>query len=217
MMNKKMNDSHLNPIPAPIVYIVDDDEAVRDSLSMLLGSVGIVHASVPSAQALLLHQPEEDIQRLSGCIVMDIRMPGMSGMECQQRLQALGCKIPIIFVTGHGDVPMAVEAMKRGAFEFLQKPFREQELLDYIQRALQKNHLVQQGLMSAQQLKTSIESLTQREKEVMGRVIAGQANKVIAIELNLSQRTIEIHRANVMDKMQAKSLAELVRLVVTQE
>ena len=212
-----MKDTDDIPMAEPVVYIVDDDEAVRDSLSMLLDSVDIAYISYPSAQEFLQCHPEESIPSLSGCIVMDIRMPGMSGMECQQRLQALGCKIPIIFVTGHGDVPMAVEAMKRGALEFLQKPFREQELLDCIQRALQENLLVQQVLISAQQITALIESLTQREKEVMRRVIAGQANKVIAIELNLSQRTIEIHRAKVMEKMQAKSLAELVRLVVTQE
>jgi FixJ family two-component response regulator len=216
-MNNNKKDTLDTPIAEPVVYIVDDDEAVRDSLSMLLDSVSISYTSYPSAQEFLYSHPEEGIQVLSGCIVMDIRMPEMSGTECQQHLQALGCKIPIIFVTGHGDVPMAVEAMKRGALEFLQKPFREQELLDCIQRALQKNLLVQQTLISAQQVKARIESLTQREKEVMRRVIAGQANKVIAIELNLSQRTIEIHRANVMGKMLAKSLAELVRLVVTQE
>ena len=201
----------------PMVYVIDDDEAVRDALRMLLDSVGLANTLYPSAQEFLQSHLEESIRRLSGCIIMDIRMPGMSGMECQQSLQALGCEIPIIFVTGHGDVPMAVEAMKRGAMEFLQKPFREQELLDCIQRALQKNQLLQQASISAQQINLRIQSLTPREEEVMRKVISGHANKVIAIELHLSQRTIEIHRANVMEKMQAKSLAELVRLVVALE
>ena len=201
----------------PMVYIIDDDEAVRDALRMLLDSVGLANILYPSAQEFLQSHLEKNIRRLSGCIIMDIRMPGMSGMECQQSLQALGCGIPIIFVTGHGDVPMAVEAMKRGAMEFLQKPFREQELLDCIQRALQKNQLLQQASISAQQINLRIQSLTPREEEVMRKVISGHANKVIAIELHLSQRTIEIHRANVMEKMRAKSLPELVRLVVALE
>lgn len=212
-----MPDTRDAPMDKPTVYIIDDDGAVRDSLQMLLDSVGIANVLYPDAQYFLHSHPDEFFGSLCGCILMDIRMPGISGMECQQRLQALGCAMPIIFVTGHGDVPMAVEAMKRGAMEFLEKPFREQELLDCIQRALQKNQQLMQSSISAQQINLRLKSLTSREEEVMHRVIAGQANKVIAVELNLSQRTIEIHRANVMEKMQAKSLAELVRLIVTLE
>lgn len=201
----------------PIVYIVDDDDAVRDSLSLLLDTVSLPNINYPSATAFLASLQAQDISQIMGCIVMDIRMPGISGMECQQKLSALQCNLPIIFITGHGDVPMAVEAMKRGAIEFIQKPFREQELLDCIQTALQMNQQSQQDLHYTSQIKARLQVLTKREEEVMRRVIAGQANKVIANELNLSQRTIEIHRANVMEKMQAKSLAELVTMVLTQD
>ncbi|ABG40614.1 two component transcriptional regulator, LuxR family [Paraglaciecola sp. T6c] len=200
-----------------IVHIIDDDEAVLDSLSMLLDSVGVHNAIYANAQAFLNSFSSDDISMLSGCIVLDIRMPGMSGMECQQRLEALKCPLPIIFITGHGDVPMAVEAMKKGAIEFIQKPFREQVLLDCIQHALQVNRDNQQRTLHALEVEKRCQSLTERETEVMHRVIAGQANKVIASELNLSQRTVEIHRANVMDKMQVRSLAELVTLVVAKE
>jgi FixJ family two-component response regulator len=201
----------------PVVFIVDDDDAVRDSLSVLLDSVDIKNASYPSARAFLESLENKDMSKLVGCVVLDVRMPGMSGMECQQELIALECMLPIIFITGHGDVPMAVEAMKNGALEFIQKPFREQELLDCIQKALVNNQQTQQEIQYAEEIKARLQLLTKREKEVMERVIAGQANKVIASELNLSQRTIEIHRANVMEKMQAKSLAQLVTMVVTQE
>jgi FixJ family two-component response regulator len=200
----------------PIVHIVDDDDAVRDSLSMLLDSVGIANTPYSSALAFLNTLSGKDITQLAGCVVMDIRMPGMSGMECQQKLKDLQCTLPIIFITGHGDVPMAVEAMKHGALEFIQKPFREQELLDCIHKALQNHQQSQQESQYAKDIKARLALLSKRETEVMQRVIGGQANKVIAIELNLSQRTIEIHRANVMEKMQASSLAELVRMVLTQ-
>lgn len=205
------------PVEHPIVHIVDDDEAVRDSLSMLLDSVEITNTLYPNAVEFLNSLQTKDVSQLAGCVVMDIRMPGMSGMECQQKLAVLHCTLPVVFITGHGDVPMAVEAMKRGAVEFIQKPFREQELLDCIQSALRMHEELKQQLEYANQVTTRLQSLTKREAEVMHRIISGQANKVIAIELNLSQRTIEIHRANVMEKMQAKSLAELVTMVLTQE
>jgi FixJ family two-component response regulator len=201
----------------PIVHIVDDDDAVRDSLSLLLDSVDIANCNYASANSLLESLQNKDLSVLAGCVVMDVRMPGMSGIECQQELIALNCTLPIIFITGHGDVPMAVEAMKKGALEFIQKPFREQELLDCIQHALLKNQQSYHETMHVKEIASRLNLLTQREKQVMQRVIAGQANKVIATELNLSQRTIEIHRANVMEKMQANSLAQLVTMVVTQE
>lgn len=201
----------------PIVHIVDDDDAVRDSLSILLDSVDIANAGYPSAAVFLTSLERAGMSNQFGCVLLDVRMPGMSGLECQQELIALKCTLPIIFLTGHGDVPMAVEAMKNGALEFIQKPFREQELLDCIQKALLNNQQAQQELQYAKEIKTRLALLTKREKQVMQRVIAGQANKNIASELNLSQRTIEIHRANVMEKMQAKSLAQLVTMVVTQE
>ncbi|WP_158770014.1 response regulator transcription factor [Paraglaciecola sp. L1A13] len=200
-----------------VVHIIDDDEAVLDSLSMLLDSVGIENAIYSNAQTFLNTHQEETIRTLAGCIVLDVRMPGMSGMECQQQLEKLKCSLPVIFVTGHGDVPMAVEAMKKGAIEFIQKPFREQELLDCIQHALEMNKAEHERASRLLDIDKRRETLTKRENEVMQRVIAGQANKVIACELNLSQRTIEIHRSNVMDKMQVNSLAELVTLALIKE
>ncbi|WP_166422965.1 response regulator [Paraglaciecola sp. 20A4] len=202
------------PVLKQVVHIIDDDEAVLDSLSMLLDSVGIKNAIYSNAQTFLDTHQGESIRALAGCIVLDVRMPGMSGMECQQQLEQLKCSLPVIFITGHGDVPMAVEAMKKGAIEFIQKPFREQELLDCIQHALELNKAEHERASRLLDIDKRRKSLTKREKEVMQRVIAGQANKVIACDLNLSQRTIEIHRSNVMDKMQVNSLAELVTLAL---
>ena len=200
--------------PQALVHIIDDDEAVRDAIAMLLDTVNIDNRSYASAQLFLDHISIVDPHSLMGCIVLDIRMPGISGMDCQIKLSELGCPLPIIFITGHGDVPMAVDAMKKGALEFIQKPFREQELLDCIQRALHINAQQQTRHQRSDDTKARIATLTPRELEVMDKVIAGQANKVIAIDLNLSQRTVEIHRANVMEKMQARSLAELVRMII---
>jgi two-component system, LuxR family, response regulator FixJ len=199
----------------PLVHIIDDDEAVRDAISMLLDSVNIDNKGYASAQLFLEQLSTVDIHNMTGCIVLDIRMPGISGLDCQIKLSELGCTLPIIFITGHGDVPMAVEAMKKGALEFIQKPFREQELLDCIQHAMEINKHNQAQQQQAEDIKIKISTLTPREAEIMAKVIAGQANKAIAIDLNLSQRTVEIHRANVMEKMQVKSLPELVKLVMS--
>tara|TARA_R110000868_G_scaffold326032_3_gene586959 strand:+ start:113 stop:751 length:639 start_codon:yes stop_codon:yes gene_type:complete len=212
-----MNNNTQNKVDQPVVHIVDDDEAVRDSLSMLLDSVGIKNANYPSAQVFLDSHQVTQLKSQAGCIVLDIRMPDMSGIECQQRLAELKCTLPIIFITGHGDIPMAVETMKRGALEFIQKPFREQQLLDCIQAALQLSISNHSESLYSNEISTRLLSLTEREKQVMQGVISGQANKVIAVEMNISQRTVEIHRANVMEKMQAKTLAELVKLVLTQD
>lgn len=201
----------------PIVHIVDDDEAVLDSLKILLDSLSIENATYSNGQDFLDTISASPIDSLLGCVVMDIRMPGLSGMDCQQELKELNCALPIIFVTGHGDIPMAVKAMKEGAFEFIQKPFREQELIDSIQHAIQTNIQTQQEIQISKDIHQRIETLSTRELEVMHRVISGQVNKVIAEELHLSQRTIEIHRANVMEKMHATSLADLVTMVLTQD
>lgn len=197
-----------------IVHIVDDDEAVRDAISLLLESVEIENQTYENAQVFLEIFAKNLGVLAPGCIVLDIRMPGMSGLECQQKLQQLGCKQPIIFITGHGDVPMAVEAIKQGAMEFIQKPFRDQELLDRIQHCLAINAEALEYNFQTQIVSQRLASLTQREKEVLDRVVEGKANKVIATDLNLSQRTIEIHRSNVMEKMQAKSLAQLIKMVI---
>jgi FixJ family two-component response regulator len=194
----------------PTVFIVDDDEAVRNSLRLLVKSVGLTAAVAVSAQEFL--KSYDPLQ--PGCLILDVRMPGMSGLELQQHLNLRGAVIPVIFITGHGDVPMAVEAMQHGAFDFLQKPFRDQDLIDRIQRALEKDRLTRDELGERSCIRQRRDSLTPREREVLDLVASGKANKVMAADLGLSQRTVEIHRARVMEKMQASSLAHLVRMVL---
>lgn len=189
------------------VYVVDDDEAVRDSLALLLKSIGLQARLFESAPDFLNDYRPDWV----GCIILDIRMPGMSGMELQKKLIEMQSAMPIIFVTGHGDVPMAVEAMQDGAFDFIQKPFRDQELLDRINRALNWDSEHRSEEQQKRAVQAYHATLTPREKEVMECVVRGLANKVIAMDLALSQRTVEIHRARVMEKMKSKSLADLVR------
>lgn len=193
------------------VYVVEDDEAVRDSLALMLRSAGLNVATYSNANAFLSAWNED----MAGCLVLDIRMPGMDGMELQKALNEQHSLLPIIFVTGHGDVPMAVEAMKHGAVDFIQKPYREEELLDKIQSALKQDAEQRHSLQQKQDIVRRVQSLTPREREIMDRMIAGQANKVIAIELDISQRTVEIHRSRVMHKMGTHSLAHLVRMVLS--
>ncbi len=197
----------------PMVYIVDDDEPVRDAIGMLLDTVDIDYQSFPDAQTFLdAYDPEQQ-----AALVLDIRMPGISGLELQEKLLAVDAPIPIIFITGHGDIPMAVEAMRRGAVDFIRKPFRDQELLDRINEALtlgESRQTQHDTIVRAQRL---LESLTPREQEVFTRVASGQANKVIAIELGISERTVEIHRSQVMRKTESRSLADLVRLKLSLE
>ncbi len=194
----------------PLVFVVDDDEAVRSSLRLLLKSVGLPATLYSSAQEFLAaYDPHQ-----SGCVVLDVRMPGMSGLELQQLLNLKGATIPVIFITGHGDIPMAVEAMQQGAFDFLQKPFRDQDLLDRVQRALDKDRKTRLELGERDRIRDRLESLTPREREVLTLVTRGKPNKVMAAELGVSQRTVEIHRARVMEKMGASSLAQLVRMVL---
>ena len=192
------------------VFVVDDDEAVRTSLKLLLRSVGLPVETAASAQEFL---DRFDAER-PGCLVLDIRMPGLSGLELQERLNAMHAMIPVVFITGHGDVPMAVEAMQHGAVDFIQKPFRDQDLLDRINQALEKDRDNRAGLRERDNIRARIADLTPREKEVLDLVAAGKANKVIASDLEVSQRTVEIHRARVMEKMKASSLAHLVRMVI---
>jgi FixJ family two-component response regulator len=192
------------------VFVVDDDAAVRDSLRMLLKSVGLPCEAFASGQDFL----EGNRDDRPGCVVLDIRMPVMSGLELQARLNERHSIMPIIFITGHGDVPMAVEAMQAGAVDFIQKPFRDQDLLDRINQALDKDAGSRRLLAERNVIRKHLDSLTPREREVLDLVVAGKANKVIAGDLNLSQRTVEIHRARVMEKMGAHSLAHLVRMVI---
>ncbi len=196
---------------APTVYVIDDDDAVRNSLRLLLKSVGLPVQICASAQQFL---PSYD-PRQPGCLVLDIRMPGMSGLELQQQLNVRGAIIPVVFITGHGDIPMAVEAMQHGAFDFLQKPFRDQDLIDRVQRALERDAANRAQLRETDRIRARLESLTPREREVLDLVTQGKANKVMAHELGVSQRTVEIHRARVMEKMAAHSLAQLVRMMLT--
>jgi len=193
------------------VYVVEDDEAVRDSLELLLQSDDKPVKTYDSATAFLKSYSDA----MAGCIVLDIRMPGMDGMELQKKLNDKHSILPIIFVTGHGDVPMAVDAMKEGAIDFIQKPYREEALLEKIEAALVQDRQQRKSLGEKQEIVRRIKSLTPREHEIMDRMIAGQANKVIAIELEISQRTVEIHRSRVMHKMGTHSLAHLVRMVLS--
>jgi two-component system, LuxR family, response regulator FixJ len=193
------------------VYIVDDDDGMRRALALLMRTVGY------EAQAFA--RPRDFLDKYDptqpGCLVSDVRMPEMSGLEVQQHLNRAGSMLPVILITGHGDIPMAVQAMKDGAFDFLQKPFRDQDLIDRINGALKQDAENRATLDKHADLRRRLESLTPREREVMAFVVDGKANKVIAIDLGLSERTVEIHRANVMEKMGARSIAHLVKMHLT--
>lgn len=191
------------------VHVVDDDAAVRDSLALLVRSVGLESRTYASAAEFLAAFDAT----MDGCLVVDIRMPGMSGLDLQQVLKERGCRLPLLFITGHGDVAMAVRAMRAGALDFIEKPFRDQELLDRINQALALSAQQRSAFAQVEDIRARLSTLTTREREIMERIVAGQANKVIAMELGLSERTVEIHRAKVMTKMQVHSLAELVTLV----
>lgn len=190
------------------VYIVDDDPAIRFAMQALLDSVNIEHEIFASADEFL----QDEANHRSGCLVLDIRMPGLGGLELQDELIARDSTLPVIFITGHGDVPMAVEAMQKGAVDFIQKPFRDQELLDRIREALSTDQQRREERARHAEVASRLERLTNREKEVFDLVVTGKPNKVIAYELDVSQRTVEIHRARVMEKMEARSLADLVRM-----
>ena len=200
-----------NKEQAPTVFIVDDDPAIRFAMQALMDSVHIPHEIFGSGDEFL----ENVAEGRAGCLVLDIRMPGLGGLELQEELLKRGSTLPIIFITGHGDVPMEAEAMQKGAVDFIQKPFRDQELLDRIRQALrtdqERRHEQQQHAAVADRLAR----LTNREREVFDLVVTGKPNKVIAYELGVSQRTVEIHRARVMEKMQARSLADLVKMHMT--
>jgi FixJ family two-component response regulator len=197
--------------PVPVIYVIDDDEDMRNALTALLSTIG--HRSVMFSRA------DEFIRQFDpgspGCLVLDIRLPDMSGLELQQHLRQMGSMLPVLFITGHGDVPMAVQAMREGAFEFIQKPFRGQDLIDRINHAI-KHDAENRGTRAERaEVLLRVASLTSRERQVMDLVVDGRANKIIAMDLQLSERTIEIHRAKVMEKMGARSVAHLVKLTLT--
>jgi FixJ family two-component response regulator len=192
----------------PVVFVVDDDPSIRDALEDLLGSAGLVVQSFGSAQEFLRSKRPD----APACLVLDIKMPGKNGLEFQGELAKSNIQLPIIFITAHGDIPMSVRAMKAGAIEFLTKPFRDQDLLDAIQAGLDKDRVRHEEAAAVAGLRGRFETLTRREREVMTLVVAGRLNKQIAAELNLSLITVKVHRGHVMQKMQAKSLGELVRM-----
>ena len=191
-----------------IVFVVDDNAAIRKSISRLVRSVGLEAETFETAQDFLQSKRLD----ASGCVVLDVRLPGVSGLDLQRELTTRGITLPIIFITGHGDIPMSVRAMKAGALEFLTKPFRDQDLLDAIQQALQRAPAMRQEGADTAKLRQRVDALTPREQEVMNLVVAGLLNKQIAGELGISEVTVKLYRGNVMKKMEANSLAELVRM-----
>lgn len=195
------------------VFIVDDDEGVREGLELLLLTIDQECQSYSSAIEFL----EKYDPNASGCLVLDIRMPRMTGLDLQEELKKRGSALPVIFITGHGDIPMAVEAMRRGALDFIRKPFRELDLLDRINEALESNASSQSQTLNNRKVLDKIDSLTARESEVFERVVAGQMNKVIGFDLGISERTVEVHRSQVMKKMGVRTLSQLVRTKIESE
>jgi FixJ family two-component response regulator len=191
-----------------LVFVIDDDEAVRDSLKSLLRSVGLKVEAFGSAAEFLAIKPPN----VPSCLVLDVRLPGVSGLDFQDELAKADIQVPIIFITGHGDIPMTVKAMKAGAVEFLPKPFRDQDLLDAVWVGIDRDRVRRESDSSTSKLRTSFESLTAREQQVIALVTSGLMNKQIAAEIGVSEITVKVHRGNVMRKMGAKSLADLVRM-----
>ncbi|MBL7004817.1 MAG: response regulator transcription factor [Gammaproteobacteria bacterium] len=194
------------------VYVIDDSAEVRQAIKLLMSSVGLEVIEFESADHFL--QTDLDIAKLEGCILLDVRMPGMSGLAFLEYLQDIKCAPPVIMISGHGDIPMAVRAVQDGAINFIEKPFNEQVLLDNVHRAFKVDSIQRGKNIKIQAIKTRLDSLTSREKEVLYAVTKGQRNKVIAIDLNISQSTVEAHRARVMEKMEAKSLSQLMRMII---
>lgn len=192
----------------PVVFVIDDDRMIRDGLQSLIRSVGLRVETFASAQEFL----ESERPDATACLVLDVRMPGLSGLDLQLKLSQSGIQIPIIFITGHGDIPMSVRAMKEGAHEFLTKPVRGQDLLDAIQKAIARDRELRKERQELNEIRAGFDTLTPREKEVLNLVVAGLLNKQIADQLGMSELMVKTHRAHVMEKTQADSLAHLVRM-----
>ena len=198
----------MNPAAVPTVFIIDDDRGMRQSIQDLVESVGLRAESFATGEEFLKRKRTND----PSCLVLDVRLPQMSGLDFQRRLTEIGSQIPIIFITAHGDIPMSVRALKSGAVEFLTKPFRDQDLLDAIQQALHRDRAERDRQAEIHDLQGRYDALTSREREVMALVVSGMLNKQIASEIGASEATVKIHRGNVMHKMQAGSVADLVRM-----
>jgi two-component system response regulator FixJ len=198
---------------APLVHVVDDDASIRDSLSLLLGAAGFAVRTYDSAVAFL----QGAADRGTGCVLTDVQMPELNGIELQRRMTELGIRLPVIVMTGHGDVPIAVEALKAGALDFLEKPFEEEHLLQAVREAIEVSQKQHDEAAAVADITARLATLTPREREVLERLLAGQPNKTIAYDLGSSPRTVEVHRARVMEKMGARSLAELVRMTLAVE
>ena len=193
----------------PVVFVVDDDPSIRSSLKFLMSSVGLQVEGFDSADALL----KRNLPDAPSCLVLDVRLRGLSGLDFQRELAARNCHMPIIFITGHGDIPMSVRAMKAGAIEFLSKPFRDQDLLDAVRIALAKDRERRERKKEVSDLKERYNSLTPREQEVISMVVSGMLNKQIADQLATAENTVKVHRSRAMEKMQAQSVAELVKMI----
>jgi len=195
-------------IPSQVVFVIDDDASMRDAVSRLLNAVGLTVQTFASAREFLAGR----LPDVPGCVVLDVRLPGLSGLDLQREMVERGIHIPVIFITGHGDIPMSVQAMKAGAVEFLTKPFRDQDLLDAVRSGIQLDRQGRKERAELAELRDGLRQLTPREREVMSLVVAGLLNKQIALRLGTSEKTIKIHRSHVMQKMRADSLADLVRM-----